>query len=188
MSKEVTQDLIGKLLDASAQRDAIHIAVAPVVAMRTCNPGAHIGLTDGKADPVAEKPIGIVDPFLKAPAKPGQTFFLFLYPNTATGLRHVYTHPVLDSKEAADRAASEKWLREFAQDHFSGYDERDPEESYKLLLSYASEGDFCFNSQPDWLYEEGAHEKLEMWGHLEVVLGRQFSYAHKAGASYRCSC
>ena len=186
---EATQNLIGKVLDATAERDAIHVAVYPVVALRTCRPGAHIGLVDGKADPLAETPIGIADPFLKVPAKPGERFFMFLYPNTATGLRHVYTHPVLDSKEVTDRAASEKWLRDFAKDYFSGWDnERSEEDCYQELLRSAAEGDFCINGQPDWLYSEGAREKLEMWGHIEAVLGRQFSFGHKAGASFRCSC
>lgn len=180
---EATQDLIGKVLDASAQRDAIHIAVAPVVALRTCQPGAPIGLTDGKADPLAEQLIGIADPFLKAPAKPGQRLFLFLYPNTATGLRHVYTHPVLDSQAVKDLAASEKWLREFAAENFD-YSE-DP---YATLLQYANAGEFYFNSQPEWLYSEGAQEKQEMWSHLEAVLGKTFSYNHKSSAAYRCSC
>jgi hypothetical protein len=186
---EHTQDLIGKLLDARAQRDAIHIAVAPLVAAFPLHPGQHVGLTkDGQAAPRVDGAIGIVDPFLRSAVKAGDRFFIFLYPNTATGLRHVYTHPVLDSKEVADRAASEKWLREFAKEYFSGYDERTEEESYKELLQSAIEGDFCFNGQPDWLYEEGAQQKLEMWGHLEVVLGRPLSYAHKAGSNYRCSC
>jgi hypothetical protein len=187
MSKEATQDLIGKLLDPTAQRDAIHIAVMPAEASDYLRAGDHVGLVDGKATKANQK-IGVVDPFLKDVVKPGHRFFIFLYPNTITGLRHVWTHPVVDSKEATDRAASEKWLREFAKEYFSGYDERSEEEAYKELLQSAVEGDFCFNGQHDWLYEEGAQQKLEMWGHLEVVLGRPLSFAHKAGASYRCSC
>ena len=185
---EATQDLIGKLLDATAQRDAIHIAVYPAEASDYLRAGEHVGLAENKASKTAKQKIGVVDPFLMDVVKPGQIFFVFLYPNTITGLRHVWTHPVLDSKEVTDRAASEKWLREFAKEYFSGYDERSVEEAYAELLSSAREGDFCFNGQPDWLYSEGAPEKQELWGHLETILGRQFSYGHKAGATYRCSC
>jgi hypothetical protein len=33
-----------------------------------------------------------VDPFLADPVQPGQMFWLFLYPQTITGLRHVWEH------------------------------------------------------------------------------------------------
>lgn len=184
---EATQDLIGKLLDATAQRDAIHIAVAPMVAAVPLRPGQRVG-TDGNGRISASEPhIGVVDPFLASPVLVGQRCFIFLYPNTATGLRHVYTHPVLDSKEAVDRAASEKWLREFAEENFKDYDD-DTSDVYAQFLKDAEEGDFCFRSQPDWLYEEGAQTKQEMWAHLEVVRGRPFTFGHKSGAAYRCSC
>lgn len=187
---EPTQDAIGKILGTGQERDAIHIAVAPVKAAKTLHPGRHVGLNkDGDADPLVDTTVGIVDPYLTAPVKPGERFFIFLYPNTITGLRHVWTHPVLDSKEALDKSDSEKWLREFAVEHFSGYDrERGEEECYAELMRMAKEGDFCVSGQPDWLYSESAQEKQELWGHLEVVLGRQFSYAHKASAAFRCSC
>ena len=188
MSKESTQDMIGKILTAEAERDAIHIAVAPVVAACQLVPGAPIGLNEqGQAD-LTDKTIGIVDPFLKRPVKRGDRFFLFLYPNTATGLRHVYTHPVLDAKEVQDRSASEKWLREFAEEIYHDYDDRPDFDAYAKLLEQAEEGYFCLNSQPDWLYQEGATEKQEMWRHLEIVRGRPFGSAHVASASFSCSC
>ena len=183
---EATQDAIGKIIGPEQQRDAIHIAVLPVVANDYLKAGEHVALSGDKASKDGKK-LGVVDPFLKDVVKPGQRFFIFLYPNTITGLRHVWTHPVVDSKEATDKAASEKWLREFAKEYFSGY-ERPEEEAYKDLLQSAAEGDFCLNGQPDWLYEEGAKEKQELWNHLEIVLGRTFPYGHKAGSSYRCSC
>lgn len=183
-----TQDLIGKILPANAERDAIHIAVAPMVAGEPLSAGVPVGLKDGKAHKMVKGDIGVVDPFLKVLLRPGDRFYLFLYPNTSTGLRHVYTHPVLDSKEVTDKAASEKWLREFAADIFYDYYDSKDFDPYAMLLQAAEEGDFCINGQPDWLYQEGAPEKLEMWHHLEVVLGKTFSFAHKAGSSFRCSC
>lgn len=185
---EATQDLIGKVLGEAGDRDAIHIAVAPMIAAVTLKPGQHAG-TDGHGRIAASQPhIGIVDPFLTSPVRPGERCFLFLYPNTATGLRHVYTHPVLDAKEAQDRAASEKWLREFANDIFYDYNESPDFDAYAVLLKSAEEGEFCLNSQPDWLYQEGAPEKQEMWKHLEIVRGRPFSREHVFSANFRCSC
>jgi hypothetical protein len=97
---------VGQLIAGEARRDAIHVAVAPVVAAHTLRPGDHVGLRpDGRAAE-ASNPIGIVDPFLRAPVAEGQRFWLFLYPNTITSLRHVWTHPafraVVPVKETSD--------------------------------------------------------------------------------------
>jgi hypothetical protein len=37
--------------------------------------------------------IGIVDPFLDQPVRPGEEFWVFVYPNTITGMRHYWQHP-----------------------------------------------------------------------------------------------
>ena len=119
MSKELTQQLIGTILTESAQRDAIHIAVAPMVAKCKVFPGQDVGL-----HPVTDTNtphVGIVDPFLKEPVFPGQRYFIFLYPNTITGLRHEWTHPAFTSAATEPepaKATSETWMREFAE-HFS---------------------------------------------------------------------
>ena len=46
-------------------------------------------------------PVGIVDPFLKEPVEPGERFYIFLFPNTVTGLRHVWTHPAFMTRPPA---------------------------------------------------------------------------------------
>lgn len=87
---------LGRLIDdGDRRRDAIHIAVAPVTAAERLAPGQHVGLVAGDTEYVgpAEKCIGIVDPFLPEPVDKGQRFWLFLYPNTVTSLRHFWTHP-----------------------------------------------------------------------------------------------
>jgi hypothetical protein len=88
---------LGHLItDGDRRRDAIHIAVAPVTAAETLVPGQHVGFVrPGDTETVgeSENPIGIVDPFLQGDVRPGQRFWLFVYPNTVTSLRHVWTHP-----------------------------------------------------------------------------------------------
>lgn len=96
------------------QRDAIHIAVMPVkCGDYDCEPGTHVGLDiDGRSDRWAANLIGVIDPFLKAPVPRGAWCWLFLYPNTITSLRHLWTHPGipdggLDAKTYLERVAVE---------------------------------------------------------------------------------
>ncbi|HYF50513.1 MAG TPA: hypothetical protein VEJ63_13970 [Planctomycetota bacterium] len=97
----------GQLItDGERRRDAIHIAVAPVAASSRLSPGQHVGLIrEGNVELVgpSKRNIGIVDPFLSAPVEEGQRFWLFLYPGTITGLRHVWTHPEFAAAAAAVR-------------------------------------------------------------------------------------
>ena len=87
---------IGVLLDETAVRDAIHMAIAPVIASEDLFPGQHIGLLpNGQAAPRCAiiQAIGIVDPFLPQRVMRGERFYLWLYPQTVTGMRHHWEHP-----------------------------------------------------------------------------------------------
>ena len=98
---------LGQLIeDGDRRRDAIHIAVAPVTAAQRLAPGQHVGLVqEGNLELVGpcEHAIGVVDPFLAEEVERGQRFWLFLYPGTITGLRHVWTHPAFTKAAAAVR-------------------------------------------------------------------------------------
>lgn len=93
---------IGQIITTPQTRDAIHFAVAPVKAGETLRPGQDVGLRGEPNDKKAFAKqndvilIGIVDPFLKRPVMHGQTFWLFLYPETITSLRHDWTHHAFD--------------------------------------------------------------------------------------------
>ncbi len=96
---------LGKLIDdGDRRRDAIHIAVAPVMAAQRLAPGQHVGLVEEanleRVGP-CDHTIGIVDPFLSKEVQPGQWFWLFLYPGSITGLRHIWTHPAFTAAAAA---------------------------------------------------------------------------------------
>lgn len=84
---------------ADARRDAVHIAVAPVVAGGLLFAGDHVGPDlNGTFHCVGSGCIGVVDPFLLEPVQYGERFWLFLYPNTVTSLRHVWTHDAFKPK------------------------------------------------------------------------------------------
>lgn len=121
---------LGKLIAEPEQRDAIHIAVAPVVASEELKPGQHIGFSDNasteKVSSKADTVIGIVDPFLTKPVQPGQRFWMLLYPQTVTNLRHDWTHPSFIAAEVAQKFGCNPAmlrLREIANDMDVTYDD-----------------------------------------------------------------
>lgn len=77
--------------DAKQFKDAIHVAIAPMIAGECLKPGEHVGIEEGGKMYLATmliEPIGIVDPFLKnITVGVGERFWLFLYPGTITSLR-----------------------------------------------------------------------------------------------------
>ena len=98
---------LGRLItDGGRRRDAVHVAVAPVTAAGRLAPGQHVGFVhpgDIEVVGAVEKPIGVVDPFLRADVQPGERFWLFLDPNTVTSLRHVWTHPAFAPRVPAGK-------------------------------------------------------------------------------------
>ncbi len=87
-----TPPKIGEIItDGDAVRDAIHVAIAPMIAAQNLKPGDHVGFYGfGDTQEIIKNdaPVGIVDPYLTTPIKKGEHFYLFLYPNTITALRH----------------------------------------------------------------------------------------------------
>ncbi len=108
---------LGKIITTKQNRDAIHVAVAPVAAGENLKRGQRIYLSDGKAFVEVRgnrdaDAIGIVDPFLPdITIKSGQWFWLFLFPNTITALRHEWTHPAF----ADESPTYNEIIREYAR-------------------------------------------------------------------------
>jgi hypothetical protein len=91
---------LGEVPAEDARRDAVHIAVAPVIAGCNLQPGQRVGLHDGRLFAEGEhiEAIGIVDPFRTQPVASGERFWLFLFPGSITGLCHVWQHPAFRPK------------------------------------------------------------------------------------------
>jgi hypothetical protein len=103
-------ETLGTIIDEKQKRDAIHIAVLPVIAAERLLPGQDVSVMDGEAFRLGAH-VGIVDPFLKTHVEPGQIFWLLLYPRMVTSLRHVWTHPAFaddDASAVATKPAEEE--------------------------------------------------------------------------------
>jgi len=99
------------ILDGDRRRDAIHLAVVPVTASVPLNPGDHVGFaTEDRREIVgpSDEPLGIVDPFLTQAVKPGDRFWLYLYPNTITGMRHIWSHPAFRARPISKEVNHER--------------------------------------------------------------------------------
>ncbi|RJQ30324.1 hypothetical protein C4565_00640 [Candidatus Parcubacteria bacterium] len=83
---------LGKLVTKETGRDAVHMAIAPITAVRRLKPGEHVD-ANGFPERYGAKPVGIVDPFLREDVLEGQVFLIMLYPLSVTSLRHEWTHP-----------------------------------------------------------------------------------------------
>lgn len=180
---------LGTIIDEAQKRDAIHLAVEPVVAGERLRPGEHITVTDGVAMSAdADEALGIVDPFLANPARKGQRFWFVMYPRQVTSLRHVWAHPAFPDeagtpaplpKPVADKVESERWLRDFCQ--------RSDCPSYEVVIGVISSERSGWDD--DYLHFDGsdAHGSIppEFWTHVEVVLGRKLA---NHPTYFSCSC
>jgi hypothetical protein len=99
---------LGQIIDnPNAARDAIHIAIAPVTADTRLHPGQRVGLIgDGDKVAIVPQSIGIVDPFLTGPVNAGERFWMFLYQNTITSLRHAWRPATTIASPEIRRTAS----------------------------------------------------------------------------------
>jgi hypothetical protein len=93
-----------------AERDAVHIAVVPIVASERIGAGCPVGLSPtGEAVNYFRYPtkaVGVADPYLLKDVQKGERFYLFLKPNTITALRHEWTHPAFDLSTPAPNTQS----------------------------------------------------------------------------------
>lgn len=202
--KDAVETMGALLPDDAAGRDAVHVAVFSARAPVRLFPGQDVGLVDAESvehgdmvvSPLAP-PIGIVDPFLKTQAMPGDRFWVYLYPRTITSLAHRWGHPAFESNIASKAAevssinpgfhyatptmalASERWLRDWCADSFD-------RPSYDALMGAVK----AMNEGEEYLtiYGTDASGDIpgEIWGHVENVLGHGIK--GQKPTYFSCSC
>lgn len=195
------QELIGKKLTKPQSKDAIHIAVAPVTASETLYPGQQVGFLHGiESDLVcATSPsttaLGIVDPFLTEAVAEGEKFFMFLLPNTVTGMRHEWEHPAFKVPVASAEATIPEGTTTAVHDlentinsirYLEGIAER-LGISYNDLL-YAGR---IWIDEDEYTYENGQNyygmDFPAFWHHFGIVTGRDVTSCLN-DCPFTCSC
>ena len=181
---------LGEKLKGGEQRDAIHIAVLPVIVDEEymCA-GEQAKLAYGTTNTVRRAMpdyggyhgLGVIDPFLKDNVRRGDKVWLFLYPQTITGLRHDWTHPAIDNPPKPSSEA-ERWLRDFADRWNFDYDD---------MVSAAIDGeDSVITARGIDLHGSGElGEDLSLfWQHVSELTKKTFTEEHKAKVIWSCSC
>ena len=172
---------LGELPPVDAEKDAVHVAVAPVIAGEKLYPGQHIILVGGKAK-ATQTGIGIVDPYLTTPVNEDQPFWLFLYPNTITSLRHDWSHPAFPAKPNnqipdGNVEESKRWLENLASDG---------RVSYEDLMVMAEDRHFVFGTE---MYDYNTDENQRLfWHHYSVVTGNYVPHYIVENTYFGCSC
>lgn len=174
---------LGTIIDDSQKRDAIHLAVIPMVAPVRLRPGQHV---DKHGNPTGDC-VGIVDPFVMLKhIEPGDRFWLVIYPRVITSLRHVWSHPAFEEEAAGARpsAESEEWLHRYA-------DQVDAD--YGKIMDVAKT--HCRTERghyPDYLSDgskwEGESTPAEFWNHFENVTGLKPDMKYGTPSFFSCSC
>jgi hypothetical protein len=178
-------ETLGSIIDENQKRDAIHLAVEPVVAAHSLRPGEDVGFIEGGVGS-CDNPVGIVDPFLEKNVNKGEHFWLVVYPRQITSLRHVWTHPAFPETAGApiavkDKVTSEAWLRAFVDaSDCPGYE----------AVMAAAVGDGAEQWNTEYLhFNSDAHGEIppEFWDHVEVVTGRTIPQNGRA-KFFSCGC
>jgi len=184
-----SEPMLGAIIpnNAVVGRDAIHIAVCPVIAGEDLKSGNIIALDNGgnvaHLSTISNKAIGIVDPYLgDVVINKSERFWCFLFPRTIISLRHVWEHPDFPSEVipelSLETKKSQDWMNKYSEE--LGF-------SVEKILSRTtdwikkgetwSEGDtFEMKELPD-----------EFWTHYEILTGIKVSKDKKENF-FRCSC
>lgn len=160
----MSEVVLGKIIKGEAFKDAIHVAVYPVIAGERLSPGERIGLTSDKKAVKSGKKLGIVDPYLQTDVLPGQKFYMCLLPNTVKGMRHEWSHPSFIDENTDLKQESVIWIQNFAKE--CGISYSDIMDSARELLERGSTSFYGDDTPEIFRYRQ-----REFWYHHQVVTG-----------------
>lgn len=176
---------LGEIITTPQKRDAIHIAVAPVIAAHKLNPGEHIGINSHRrATARLKTKVGVVDPFLKGPVNAGQQFWVFLFPNTITSMNHQWEHPAFsdDGLDVMYDLSDDSSVDDDAEAYIENF-ARDCGLSYEEVMAAAND----YADYDNYLVQGGRFEGMsvpsDFWKHFKKLTGKDSS-----GTFFSCSC
>lgn len=200
MSKLIdAQHSIGRIIkpEEESGRDAVHFALFPAVAGQDLTRANVVYMEGGVAhcfNP-ARKSVGIVDPFLMHGVKKGEKFWVFLFPNTISGLRHVWSHPDFPEVGAEgltkEKPSKNKTLEEQCVEQaiawMKNHADKNTHLSYVALMNaaddYLETGEYYHLGQDTTGYECTD----EFWDNYEIIRGVKVKPDDR-GHFFSCSC
>lgn len=181
-------------------RDAIHLAVEPVVAGHMLKPGQRVFIANGCAfadfniDPNV-RATGIVDPFLERPILAGEKFWFVVLPRTITSLRHVWSHPAFPEAESVvdtdphyvfnpEQSMAMAWMKDYC---------RELGERYEYIMDGAKKfiesGDYLYGEKDRGNLEGVNFHPQEFWDKYEAITGEKVGgHTRGEGSFFSCSC
>lgn len=179
---------LGTIINEKAGRDAIHLAVEPLLwsGPGVLKAGDHILYKDGK---ISVEDVGfgngIVDPFLQEYVQPGNWFWFIIYPRQITSLRHVWEHPAFSNptKEESN-FKSKKWVKDYAEGIWLDYNELMEAADSWVASQKDLWGGSYLNKGGDL---EGVYTNPEFWEHYEIIRGVKLPPDTKTNF-FTCSC
>ncbi len=187
---------LGESPSDDAQRDAVHVAVVPLIAgekymcrgqrFRLAHDSTTVALCGEYNEGTLGAAIGIVNPFRKGGLKKGDRFWGFLFPGTVTGMRHEWKHPAFNDIPSPSDNPHEKWIRDFCDRWNFDYGQL-------IKNATATGGDefsrYVVARGKDLHYASELGGDYELfWQHLEQLLGKQYTPEHRSGLAWSCTC
>ncbi len=173
---------LGTIIDDQQKRDAIHLAVEPVIAGMYLPAGSHISVKNGVA--VQEcfgQGTGIVDPFIRDGVNEGERFWFVMYPRMVHSLRHVWTHPAFPDEPGTpagkpyDKEVSVAWLKQYAK-RVNSYLADDGDKAYDELMGDLMRKQLTYHGM-DMHSLCDLLDADELQHHASIVLGRPVIWA-----------
>ena len=175
---------LGEFIHGDASRDAVHVAVLPVIADGSYKPGTPVGFSPGSSEEVRGAGVmlvGIIDPFLKRSVKSGERCWMFLFPNTVTGMRHCWSHPDVpdETPVAVCRTDGVPYAISIVAERMG----KSVEKMLEIADRYAETGESFFNGD-DKSYNDFSWD--EFWNAYRFY--RNAPDVVTGGAPFRCAC